>query len=79
MKAQLVLGEIELQSGKQESGHRHLEELVHAAEAKGFRLDRTPGSQGFGNTKSANNSCKPTDKLAAFGCSYWGIHYVHAA
>ncbi len=38
MKAQLVLGEIELQGANKASGRRDLESLVDAAESKGFGL-----------------------------------------
>jgi DNA-binding winged helix-turn-helix (wHTH) protein/tetratricopeptide (TPR) repeat protein len=38
MKARLVLGEIELRSGKEKTGRRHLQELAREAEEKGFRL-----------------------------------------
>ena len=38
MKARLLLGEIELRSGNQKTGRRHLQELEQEAEAKGFGL-----------------------------------------
>jgi DNA-binding winged helix-turn-helix (wHTH) protein/tetratricopeptide (TPR) repeat protein len=38
MKARLALGEVELESGSQAAGHRHLESLIADADQKGFGL-----------------------------------------
>lgn len=47
MKAQLVLGEIELQSGNQKTGRRHLQELAREAGAKGFGLINDQARKGL--------------------------------